>query len=265
MSAFKKISYWYQRLVYVLGDDIGYFAASLSFYTIFAVIPIIWILFFVLSQFEAFSIYYANIKNFIVMNFVPTHTAQISQYLDAFLNNADRMGVSGVVYIAVASVLFYNNYQYIVNKIFSAPNNSFWRALKIYLIFFIMLPLTLGLSFYLSDYLQRIVGEQNSVFGVYSVLSYMLVWLLVFVLFKVSPNVAIGFRVAMISSFVVSLFWQLAKSLFVYYVVINQAYSSLYGSFGVILFLLLWIYLSWFMLLYGLRLCYLLQNHREIF
>jgi len=123
------------------------------------------------------------------------------------------------------------------------------------------MPVTLGVSFYLSDYLQRAAGEYGEMFGLLTLLSYLLVWFLFFVVFKVSPNMKVNMRVALVSSFIVSLVWQLAKMLFVYYVMMNQTYATLYGSFSILLSVLLWVYLSWFMLLHGLRLCYLMQCH----
>ncbi|MCW8854353.1 MAG: YihY family inner membrane protein [Gammaproteobacteria bacterium] len=261
MSFIIRSKYWYERLVFILGDDFGYFAASLSFYTIFSFIPVLWILFYVLSQFEAFASYYLAIKAFIVMNLVPAHSEMISQYLDSFLENTRRMGVMGFVYTAIASVMFYKNYQYIVNKIFYVPNNSLWRALRTYFVLALLMPVTLGMSFYLSDYLQRVAGEYGEMFGLLTLLSYLLVWFLFFVVFKVSPNMKVNIRVALTSSFIVSLVWQIAKMLFVYYVMMNQTYATLYGSFSILLLVLLWVYLSWFMLLHGLRLCYFMQCH----
>jgi len=103
------------------------------------------------------------------------------------------------------------------------------------------------------------VGNVDNMVGMFDVLSYLLIWMLFFVVFKISPNMKIHYKVALFSSFVVSVVWQLAKSAYVYYAVANQTYVSLYGSFSVLLFFLLWIYLSWFVLLHGLRMCYLLQ------
>ena len=169
------------------------------------------------------------------------------------------MGVFGLLYILLASVLFYRNYQYIVNKIFNAPGNSFRHAIETYFILSFLMPVTLGGSFYLSHYIKLIAGKEGAMAGVFEGLSYLLIWMLFCVVFKVSPYMKISYKVALISSFVVSLIWQLAKSAYVYYVVANQTYVSLYGSFSVMLFFLLWVYLSWFMLLHGLRMCYLLQ------
>jgi membrane protein len=248
-----------EKLAYVLGDDLSYYAASLSFYTIFSIIPMFWVTFFILSKLEAFSEYYQAIKDFIIHNLIPTHTEAVTQYLDVFLENSKQMGLYGLLYILLASVLFYRNYQYVVNKIFYASGNSLWHSIETYLILAVLMPVTLGGSFYLSHYIELMVGDADALIGIFDVLSYVLIWMLFFVVFKVSSYMKIDYKVAILSSLLVSLVWQLAKSAYVFYVVANQTYVSLYGSFSVLLFFLLWIYLSWFVLLHGLRMCYLLQ------
>jgi len=248
-----------EKLAYVLGDDLSYFAASLSFYTIFSIIPMLWVTFYVLSKLETFADYYEAVKEFLVYNLIPAHTEAVTAYLDVFLDNSKQMGLYGLVYILLASVLFYRNYQYVVNKIFYAPGNSLWHSIETFSILAFLMPVTLGGSFYLSHYIELMVGDADSLIGVFDVLSYVLIWMLFFVVFKISPYMKINYKVALLSSFVVSLVWQLAKSAYVFYVVANQTYVSLYGSFSVLLFFLLWVYLSWFMLLHGLRMCYLLQ------
>jgi len=259
MSIEIHIRHMIEKLAYVLGDDLSHYAASLSFYTIFSIIPMLWVTFFILSKMDAFAGYYMGIKEFLVYNLIPAHTDSVIKYLDVFLDNSKKMGLIGLLYILLASVLFYRNYQYVVNKIFYASDNSLWRSIETYLILAFLMPVTLGGSFYLSHYIELMVGNADNMVGMFDVLSYLLIWMLFFVVFKISPNMKIHYKVALFSSFVVSVIWQLAKSVYVYYVVANQAYVSLYGSFSVLMFFLLWIYLSWFVLLHGLRMCYLLQ------
>ena len=244
-----------------MGEDLGYFSASLSFYTVFSIIPMFWVLFFVLSKFDAFAVYYLAIKDFLIDSLVPTHTQTVSAYLDSFLENSKKMGFWGVVYITLASVLFYQNFQYVVNRIFMVPNHSLRHALGTYLVLALLMPLTLGGSFFLSDFVQRVAVDYGGGAGIYTLISYLMIWLLFFVVYKVAPNMDISYRVLLLVSFVVSLLWVLAKMAFVHYVVTNQTYTTLYGSFSVLLFFLLWIYVSWFMLLHGMRMCYLLECH----
>lgn len=259
MKLMDVLTLWYRRIWYVLGDELGYFAASLSFYTVFSLIPMFWVLFYVLSQFEAFAIYYSSIKQFLLLNLVPANTATVSVYLDTFLKNSNSMGALGLFYILLSSVLFFNNYQYVVDKIFIKADYSLLHAIRTYFVLAILMPATLAASFFLTDVIQSAVGKYGYVLQLLSFLSFGMTWVLFFVLFKVSPNMRINFRIVLLVSFLVACVWQVAKMLFVDYVISNQIYASLYGSFSVMLFFLIWIYFSWYLVLHGLRLCYLLH------
>jgi membrane protein len=254
---------WYRRILYVLGDELGYFAASLSFYTVFSLIPLFWVLFYILSHFESFAVYYLSIKHFLLLNLVPANTETVSSYLDVFLTNSDKMGAAGLFYILLSSVLFFNNYQYVVDKIFIKANFSLLHSVRTYFVLAMLMPATLATSFYLSDVIQRAVGKYGNEIQLLSLLSFCMTWALFFVLFKISPNMRIHFRIVLMVSFVVSAIWQIAKTLFVHYVISNDIYASLYGSFSVMLFFLMWIYFSWYLLLHGLRSCYLLQVRKH--
>ena len=91
---------------------------------------------------------------------------------------------------------------------------------------------------------------------------YFIVWGLYFIMYSVSAKIKIHLKSALLSSFVASLFWYVSKILFVYYVTYNKTYLSIYGSFSILLFFFLWIYFSWFIYLYGLKFCFLL-NEKE--
>ena len=81
-------------------------------------------------------------------------------------------------------------------------------------------------------------------------------------MYAISAKVKIHLKSALIASFIASLVWYISKNLFVYYVAYNKTYLTIYGSFSILLFFFLWIYFSWFIYLYGLKLCFLL-NEKE--
>ncbi|MGP1580962.1 MAG: YhjD/YihY/BrkB family envelope integrity protein, partial [Wolinella sp.] len=82
-----------------------------------------------------------------------------------------------------------------------------------------------------------------------------MVWGMLFVLFKISANKPLSLKSSLISSILTAIAWLISKWGFVFYVFHNKAYMTLYGSFSILLFFLLWVYLSWAILLYGMRLC----------
>ena len=244
----------------ILDDDLTYYAASLSFYTLFAIIPLLWILFSVYSQMPSFAAYYDVFKDTLMGVIAPGHSDIVIRYLDEFLNNSSRMGWVGLLYIVFTSVLFLTNYGYVVNKIFHVPNRHFFHSIVNFIAISVLAPFVLGTIFYMSSLLPQLIGDMpprlNWVYGLYS---YLLIWMFFFVVFKISANTHVDVVPALVSSLLVSLLWHLTKTAFLFYVFVNRTYTTLYGSFSLLLLTLLWIYLSWVLCLYGLKLCYYLQ------
>ncbi len=254
-----KLKFWLKKILSFVDDDINFYAASLSFYSVLSIIPMLWVLFFILDQIGVFADYYQSVKDFLADSLIPVHAETVTGYLQGFMNNAGRMGSMGLLYIVITSVMFYRSYQYVVNKIFMVPGHSFLHGAATYLVLAFLMPAVLGVSFYLSGLLQGLFGVDKLNTSGLVLLSYLMIWMLFFVLFKVSPNMLISIRIALKVSFVASLIWHVLKWLFVQYMVVNQTYSTLYGSFSALLFLLIWIYLSWLLLLHGLKACYLMH------
>ncbi len=84
-------------------------------------------------------------------------------------------------------------------------------------------------------------------------------WLLLFLLFKLMPNTSVKVRPALIGSLVAAVLWEGAKQGFGLYVSRAVSYSAIYGTLGLFPLFLLWLYLSWLIVLFGLEITYTLQ------
>lgn len=246
-----------------LNDDLTYYAASLSFYTLFAIIPMFWILFSIFSQMPVFADYYGQMKTVMMGFVVPGQSQQIITYLDSFLENSSHMGWVGLLYIVFTSVLFFSNYSDIVNRIFDVPNRKLSHSMFGFIAVMVLAPFILGASLFISSQLPVYLEVFSSLTWFNTLSSYGLLCLLFYSIYKFSPNTQVDTVPALFSAVVVSVLWQLAKNGFVYYVIINRAYSTIYGSFSLLLFTMLWIYLSWVLCLYGFKLCYYLQYYKN--
>lgn len=246
-----------------LNDDLTYYAASLSFYTLFAVIPMFWILFSVFSQMPLFASYYSEMKVVMMGFVVPGQSQQIITTLDVFLENSSHMGWVGLVYIVFTSVLFFSNYSDIINRIFDVPNRKLSHSMLGFVAVMVIAPFILGASLFISSQLSIYLNVFTELSWFNGLLSYGLLCILFYSIYKFSPNTRVDTVPALFSAVIVAALWQLAKNGFVYYVVINQTYSSIYGSFSLLLFTMLWIYLSWVLCLYGFKLCYHLQYYKS--
>lgn len=250
----------------LLDDRLGYYASSLSWNTIFSIIPLLVILLYIFTTLPLFQEMYDNVQELIFANLLPTQSQEIMDSINTFIDNSDKLGMVGAFYVTFAAIMFFKNYDYIVNDIFELPPRGILKGIKTYLILIILLPTMMGSSFYLSSFIQSYLDKTviTSSIHLYSIIPFIIVWGAFYIAYQLSANMHIKKRAAMTSSFIASLIWYLSKSGFVFYVIHNKTYTSVYGSISTVLFFLLWIYISWVIFLHGLRFCYLLNKEEEI-
>ena len=247
-------------------DRLGFYAASMSWSTLFFITPFLMILLVLFTYMPFFNTVYADIHNLIAENLLPSNSETVINYIDTFVANAGKLGLIGIGYAAVAALLFFKDYDFIVNDIFETPQRRVWEALGIYTLLIFLLPLVLGVSFWLTTIVQIFLEKLGigKTIPVHHILSYLLIWGLFYFVYQFSPRKKIAPSMAAISSFIASLTWYIAKSVFLYYVFYNKTYTSIYGGLSTLLFLFLWIYISWAIFLHGMRFCYLLDKGEEI-
>jgi len=247
-------------------DKLGHYASSLSWSTLFSLIPLLVITLSIFTSMPMFSQVHSNIETLIFNNLMPTDSKIVMEYINNFIESTGKLGVLGGVYVFFAVFMFFKNYDFIVNDIFDTCNRTLWHALKTYLLLLLIIPILLGGSFYLSNIIQIYLDKNSitSMIHIYSFLPYLIVWMMFYVAYQLSANVHIEFSAALTSSFIASLIWYLGKSAFIFYVVHNKTYASIYGSISTLLFFFLWIYISWAIFIHGLKFCDLLNRDEEI-
>ncbi len=255
---------------FFVDHNLLHYASSLSFHTILALIPILLISLYLFMHLEFFEPYLEHIREFIFTSIVPIQRELIESNIDSFMQNADKMGLLGAVFVLYVSIMFFDDFEYVINKIYNVNPRKFLHSISIYLTLVILMPIGVVASFYLTIKANLLLQSFHYThwINVLSISSFTITWLLFFIIYQISPNLQIHKRAAFVSSFVTSLIWYISKMLFVYYVTYNKTYSSLYGSFSTLMFFLIWIYLSWIIFLFGVKFCHLLnqdiQEHKRL-
>ena len=246
-------------------DETPYHASSLSFFTIFAITPTLLIILSVLTYIIGVEETVTQIKSFLFELLIPTHQGVIEKYLGTFFVNSTRMGYIGFVYILVTSMMFFQNYEYVVNRIFETHNRNIFHAFLTFWILTLLSPVALFLSIYLSGEAQKVIAwiGVGKTIDTATFLPFMIIWMLFFINYKISPNKKMLFKPVLIASLTAATVWYLGKSLFIYYIIHNTTYVSLYGSLSVMIIFFLWVYLSWMVFLYGLELARFLELREE--
>ena len=251
-----------QFVLAFVDKELTLFAASLSFYTIFTIIPLLLIVLTLLTSLPSFSQQYEKIKGFIFSNLMPVQSEVIMHNIDSFVANSAKVGAFGLVMILIASLLFFKNFEYIANKIFHAKARTLWESVTTYWTMLTLTPIALGVSFYITGYIAGLMATNalTSGLNILPLVPYLIIWGLFFLIFQIGPNAKVNPKASAISSFLVAIIFSASKNAFIYYVFLNKSYATMYGSFAIVMFLFLWIYVSWIIFIYGLKLCYIIDR-----
>lgn len=177
------------------------------------------------------------------------------------------IGVVGLLLFIYAAIALADSAESIFNLIFEASTT---RPLHIRVaIHWSIITLGSGLlaiSLYMSgqavEWFASIgVGSEVRVF-LSHVLSVVASWVLLFLLYALMPNTNVSVRAAAIGAMVGAVLWEAAKFGFQIYVSRALPYSALYGSLGLIPLFLFWVYITWWIFLFGSILTHTLQSLR---
>lgn len=179
-----------------------------------------------------------------------------------FYKTHQKWGIIGFIAILVSSLLFFKNFEYIANKIFHAKPRTLWESITTYWTMLTLTPIALGASFYITGYVANVMSsnEYTSGLNILPLIPYVIIWGLFFLIFQIGANTKINPKASAISSFIIAIVFSISKNAFIYYVFYNKSYTTMYGSFAIVMFLFLWIYVSWIIFIYGLKLCYMINR-----
>ena len=180
------------------------------------------------------------------------------------------IGMVGLAVLIWAGLSLVITVEQTFNQIYQAPDGRPWHMrILLYWSVVTLGPVLLFVSFNVVGTLIDWLGGLDS-WGLFSrslqVLSGFLAvgatWLLIFLLYVLMPNTHVRLRAALIGAFVAAILWESSKWGFKLYVTKAVSYSALYGSLGLLPLFLLWLYLTWLIVLFGLEITSTLQTMR---
>ncbi|MEM8739462.1 MAG: YihY/virulence factor BrkB family protein [Planctomycetota bacterium] len=175
------------------------------------------------------------------------------------------IGVVGLAVLIWAALSLVVSLENCLNRVYHAPQGRPWHLrITIYWATITLGPVLLAVGFYLTN---QVVGAAESVSGVGWVVSVLtpfaslaVTWLLLLLVYMLLPNARVQFRAALIGAAVAAVLWEGSKLGFGLYVKQAVGYSALYGSLGLVPLFLLWLYVTWMVILFGLEISYVTQT-----
>ncbi len=233
-------------------------AASLTFTTLLALVPMVTIALAVFSAFPVFEDFSAQIKIYLLNNLMPDNAGKIiTQYMQQFADSAARLTAVGIVFLTVTAMLM----MLTIDKAF----NVIWRVtrprplvkrLVIYWAVLTLAPLLIGASLSLTSWLVGLsMGHVKYVppFGVVMLktLPVLFATLAFALLFRLVPNRYVPWTHALIGALFAAVVFETMSRVFGYFISHFTTYTLVYGAFASVPIFLMWIYLSWLTILFG--------------
>ncbi len=233
-------------------------AASLSYASLLALVPLTAIGFAVMGAFPVFGDIQQELQAFLFDNLVPTAVDSVKEYIESFVGRARGLTAVGIVGLAITALLLFVTIESAIDVIFkSAETRSMIRRLLVFWAILTLGPLLIGASFSLAmdAFAFTKMVAAGAMEGPLAWLSQILPTLLLaaaFTLFyAILPNRPVRIAHALVGGLVAGVAFTLLKSGFTAYVTAFPAYSNLYGALATIPMFLFWMYLSWAVILAG--------------
>ena len=243
-----------------LGDGCPQSAAALTYMSLFAVVPMLTLMYSMFSLVPAFQELGGQVEEFIFSKFLPSSGQEITGYLSEFSSQARKLSVAGVAIIFLTALLMLSNIEKTFNHIWATTGGR--KGLAGFLVYWAILslgPLLLAIGMIMSTYLMSlrlVVAEVDSlglVALLFSYLPWLLTWLAFTLLYVAVPNCKVRVVYALFGGLITTLLFESAKALFGQ-LVAHSIYTNVYGAFAVIPLFLMWIYLLWVLILFGAEL-----------
>ena len=253
-SFVKHLNYRYNK------DGCRESAAALTYVGLFAVVPLMTLMYSVFSMIPAFNQFQEQVNNRIFNNFIPESGAEVQNYLLEFSGKARQLSAVGALILIVTSYMMLTNIEKTFNNIWGTVGNR--RGLSGFLLYWGILsfgPLLVGIGLIMHTYLMSLQVMVNGagVIGFTALLLQYLPWVLTWIafslLFLAVPNCRVERRFAVIGGLVTTVLFQLAKMMFGA-IVANSSFHTIYGAFALLPLFLMWIYLCWMITLSGAEL-----------
>ncbi len=245
-------------------------AGSLAYTTLLSLVPLMTVVFAILSAFPVADRVSEMVQNFIFQNFMPASGEVVHRYLLEFSQKASRLSGVGFLALLLVAIMLMSTIDNTFNAIWEVRRKR--RPLNKFLVYWAVLsmgPLLVGASVLATSYLVSLpmVSEATSTGMGRSLLAWVptLTSGLAFtLLYWLVPNRPVRLRHAIAGGVLAALLFEYSKQAFAWYVTTFPTYEAIYGALAAIPIFLLWIYLSWLVVLLGAELTYTLGTWRQV-
>jgi membrane protein len=231
-------------------------AGSLTFTTTLTIVPLFAVALALFSAFPLFTEFRGAVENAVLKALPGEISDTVLRYINEFALKATRLTAVGLIFLAVTALAMMVTFDRVINDIWRVKNlRPLTQRVLIYWAILTLGPLLIGASLTASSYLWSLSGEAvsalpRSVRGALDYAPLIISGFAYSALFVFVPNRKVAWSDALIGGFIAAIVAEVFKHAFGEFVSRGTT-GSIYGAFAALPLFLIWIYLSWYVVLFG--------------
>lgn len=270
MSAAHSSPIWDRRKVFAFANYVkdSFFrhegpktSAYLAFTTLFAVVPLMTVTFAVLSLVPELRRWDTTMRQMLFRHVLPDTGTYIENYLSGFASQAASLTSAGLIMLFVTCMLMLRRIESSFNKIWHVRQAR--TGINGFLLYWAILsigPLLMGVAFLLSSYVASLqilslwfpwLAMDRWLWSVIPVLATAVVFSLAYIAI---PNTTVPLKYGVAGGSFAALLFEMARHLMAFGLQLFPSYKFVYGAFAAVPIFLIWVYVSWVIVLLGAEL-----------
>jgi membrane protein len=247
-------------------------ASSLTFYTLLSIVPVVAMFFGVAKGFG----FEKRLERQLFEKFTGQEEvlSQIINFANSLLEQTQGGLIAGigllVLFWSVLKVL--GHIEMAFNDIWEIKEPRTWgRKFSDYLSIMLVSPILVLMSgsvtVFITTQVEQIT-QKVALLGYFSPLisfllkftPYVLIWILFTILYIIMPNTKVNFKAGLLGGVVAGTLYQIAQWAYISFQIGAAKYNAIYGSFAALPLFLMWLQISWWIVLFGAELSFANQN-----
>jgi membrane protein len=247
-------------------------ASALTFYSLLSIVPVVAMAFGIAKGFG----FQKLLEKQLFEKFPGQEEVmiQIIRYAHSLLENTKGGMIAGIglAFLLWSVIKLLGNIERSLNAIWKINRpRTFGRKFGDYLSIVIISPLLVILSssvtVFIATQITLITGKISLlgifnpvIFFILKLLPYCLVWILFIFTYIVMPNTKVNFRSGFIAGVIAGTIFQVVQWAYIFFQVGVARYNAIYGSFAALPLFMIWLQLSWLIVLFGGEISFAYQS-----
>ncbi len=277
LSPYKKTSIKVLRVLIIsikgyIEDKINLRASSLTFYSLLSIVPVFAMAFGIAKGFGLDQV----LEDYLRKGFEGQQ--EVIEWSVSFARSYLKTVKSGIITGVSLIVLLYTIMMLLMN--IEDSFNSLWKVKKSrnytrkfadYLALMLITPiltiLSSSVTVFITTYIKSFAEGADIlsfispfIFMLIKLIPYFIIWILLTIIYIIMPNTKVDFLSALIAGIISGTAYQVTQAFYIYFQIGVSKYNAIYGSFAALPLFLIWLQLSWLIVLTGSKIAYAIQN-----